>query len=361
MKRKTASWGMVCERPQAKLAIEYIRIEPISARVRPILSARNPKPRPPIAEANRVRELRRPAWGLLMPRWTTRSARTIEYSITSMASSIQPRPPAMSERRSAVVISSGHSSPKIRLVAVLAVMRSAHCTPSPEPSGIRRLDQEKGACAGRPLAPFDGGRIRERGIDVAGLRDRRLAARFIAQGVDTLRRVPRFRGVTAGEDQNFRLLPQGSQQVELTAPPGLQGLDARFHSTQERELLVKEFPHLTPGFTFTRLGRTHGLDPGGEALRFDGIMTGGEGFDLGIDGGELGLHPCRCLPGAPAAVRAAPVRLDAAFEIAAARSRAELGVARAGTAFEGRRWAATSGLAQNDWREVGVLIIRLET
>jgi hypothetical protein len=125
MKRKMASWGMVCDRPQAKLAIEYIRIEPMSARVRPILSARRPKLSPPIAEANRVRELRRPACGLLIPRCATRSARTIEYSITSMASSIHPRPPAMRDRRSATVMRAGHSRPRMRRVAVSLVMGAA--------------------------------------------------------------------------------------------------------------------------------------------------------------------------------------------------------------------------------------------
>src|SRR5690348_229156 len=42
-----------------------------------------------------------------------------------MASSIQPRPPAMRERRSATVISAGHSRPRMGLVAVSLVMGAA--------------------------------------------------------------------------------------------------------------------------------------------------------------------------------------------------------------------------------------------
>jgi hypothetical protein len=57
-----------------------------------------------------VSEFSRPPLALSIPRSRIRCASTIEYSITSIASSIQPSPPAQSERRSAGVTRSGHSS-----------------------------------------------------------------------------------------------------------------------------------------------------------------------------------------------------------------------------------------------------------
>ncbi len=88
----------------------------MSARVRPTRSARNPNSSPPIAEARSVSEFSRPALPLSIPRSRIRCASTIEYSITSIASSIQPSPPATSERRSAWLTRSGHSSPSTRRV-----------------------------------------------------------------------------------------------------------------------------------------------------------------------------------------------------------------------------------------------------
>src|SRR5215470_4021945 len=76
-------------------------MEAISARVRPIRSARTPNKKPPIAEATKVNELRRPAVPVLMPNSWIKYARTNEYSMTSMASSIQPKLPATNDLRSA--------------------------------------------------------------------------------------------------------------------------------------------------------------------------------------------------------------------------------------------------------------------
>src|SRR5579864_308792 len=85
-------------------------MDAISARVRPMRSASTPKKNPPIAEAPSVRELSRPAVRVLMPNSWMRYARTSEYSMTSMASSIQPRPPAIRDLRSAGEMSRGHAN-----------------------------------------------------------------------------------------------------------------------------------------------------------------------------------------------------------------------------------------------------------
>src|SRR5215472_7402451 len=85
-------------------------MEAINARVRPMRSARAPKKNPPIADAPSVRELSRPAVRVLMPNSWMRYARTSEYSMTSMASSIQPRPPAIRDLRSAGEMSRGHAN-----------------------------------------------------------------------------------------------------------------------------------------------------------------------------------------------------------------------------------------------------------
>ena len=61
-----------------------------------------------------MRELSSPAWGLPIP---SAEVEQHEYNITSMASSIQPRPPAMSDWRSATVIGRP-PRPRIRRVAV---------------------------------------------------------------------------------------------------------------------------------------------------------------------------------------------------------------------------------------------------
>src|SRR6202045_1645237 len=98
---------MECEKPHAALATEYIAMEAISARVRPMRSAIQPNPSPPMAEARRVRELRNPAVRVSIANSRIRNASTSEYNITSMASSIQPRPPATSVWRSAAVVSRG--------------------------------------------------------------------------------------------------------------------------------------------------------------------------------------------------------------------------------------------------------------
>ena len=49
-----------------------------------------------MAEASSVRELRNPAVRVSMANSRIKNARTSEYSITSIASSIHPRPPAIS-------------------------------------------------------------------------------------------------------------------------------------------------------------------------------------------------------------------------------------------------------------------------
>ena len=100
---------------QAALAMEYTRIEAISARVRPMRSARNPKKNPPIADAMSVRELRNPAVRVSMENSRTRYASTREKSMTSIASRSQPRLPAMSVLRSAGVMSRGSENRPARV------------------------------------------------------------------------------------------------------------------------------------------------------------------------------------------------------------------------------------------------------
>src|SRR6202521_4885540 len=98
---------MECEKPHAALATEYNPMDAINARVRPTRSAIHPNNNPPIAEASNVREFRKPAVRVSIANSRIRNASTREYNITSMASSIQPRPPATSVWRSAAVASRG--------------------------------------------------------------------------------------------------------------------------------------------------------------------------------------------------------------------------------------------------------------
>src|ERR1700688_303692 len=105
--RNAANSVMECEEPHAALATEYNPMDAISARVRPIRSATQPNTSPPMAEATSVRELRKPAVRVSIANSRMRNAITREYNITSMASSIQPRPPATSVWRSAAVVSRG--------------------------------------------------------------------------------------------------------------------------------------------------------------------------------------------------------------------------------------------------------------
>ena len=60
-KRNTANCVTECERAQAALASEYTRIDTIRERVRPMRSATTPNSSPPIADATRVSEFRKPA------------------------------------------------------------------------------------------------------------------------------------------------------------------------------------------------------------------------------------------------------------------------------------------------------------
>src|SRR6202795_4233032 len=105
--RNAANSVMECENPHAALATEYNPMDAISARVRPIRSATQPNTTPPMAEATSVRELRKPAVRVSIANSRMRNVITREYNITSMASSIQPRPPATSVWRSAAVVSRG--------------------------------------------------------------------------------------------------------------------------------------------------------------------------------------------------------------------------------------------------------------
>src|SRR6202030_3538606 len=98
---------MECEKPHAALATEYNPMDAINARVRPMRSAIHPNNNPLIAEASNVREFRKPAVRVSIANSRIRNASTREYNITSMASSIQPRPPATSVWRCAAVVSRG--------------------------------------------------------------------------------------------------------------------------------------------------------------------------------------------------------------------------------------------------------------
>ncbi len=60
-KRNTANCVTECENAQAALAREYTKIETIKERVRPMRSATTPNNSPPMADATRVREFRKPA------------------------------------------------------------------------------------------------------------------------------------------------------------------------------------------------------------------------------------------------------------------------------------------------------------
>ncbi len=98
-------------------------MEIINERVRPMRSATTPNNSPPIAEATSVSELRKPAVRVSIENSRMRYVSTSEYSITSMASSIQPNPPARSDLRSAGVTWRGQ--PKSRgdwLVAAASVL-----------------------------------------------------------------------------------------------------------------------------------------------------------------------------------------------------------------------------------------------
>src|SRR6266850_3814411 len=112
--RKKPSCGMVCVNAQAALEREYTRIEAINARVLPMRSARKPNRSPPIADAMSVSEFRKPALRVSIENSRNRYAMTSEKSITSIASSIQPRPPATKVRRSAAVMSRGKENPVAR-------------------------------------------------------------------------------------------------------------------------------------------------------------------------------------------------------------------------------------------------------
>ena len=69
--RKIASWVTVCEKPHAAVKIEYIRIAPISARLRPRRSAITAKTMPPAAAASWVIDPSRPlVWN---DRWSVGS------------------------------------------------------------------------------------------------------------------------------------------------------------------------------------------------------------------------------------------------------------------------------------------------
>ena len=111
---------MVCVNAQAALEIEYTRIEAINARVLPMRSARKPNRNPPIADAMSVIEFRKPAVRVSIENSRNRYAMTSEKSITSIASSIQPRPPATNVRRSAAVMSRGNENPVARCVTTEA-------------------------------------------------------------------------------------------------------------------------------------------------------------------------------------------------------------------------------------------------
>jgi hypothetical protein len=115
----------VCVNAQAALEIEYTRIEAINARVLPMRSARKPNRSPPIAEAISVNEFRKPAVRVSIENSRNRYAMTSEKSITSIASSIQPRPPATNVRRSAAVMSRGSENPVARCCVTAEMLSGA--------------------------------------------------------------------------------------------------------------------------------------------------------------------------------------------------------------------------------------------
>ncbi len=76
----------------------------LSIRRRPKRSARKPNPKLPMADAISVSVFRKPAVALFMPNSRISVASTMEYNITSKASSIQPKPAATTVRRCAEVV-----------------------------------------------------------------------------------------------------------------------------------------------------------------------------------------------------------------------------------------------------------------
>ena len=102
--RSTASMVTDVENPQANVNSEYVRMLRLSMRRRPKRSARKPKPKLPIADAISVKLFKKPAVALFIPNSRISVASTIEYSITSKASSIQPKPAAITVRRCAEVV-----------------------------------------------------------------------------------------------------------------------------------------------------------------------------------------------------------------------------------------------------------------
>src|SRR5262245_34755063 len=89
-----------------------MRIDAVNERTRPMRSARIPNRIPPAAEEKSVSEFRSPAVVLVMPSSVMSCARTIEYNMTSIASSIQPSPPAISDFRWAVDSREGIDKPR---------------------------------------------------------------------------------------------------------------------------------------------------------------------------------------------------------------------------------------------------------
>src|SRR5581483_9651896 len=96
--RNRPSCHRFCASPQSPVKMEYKSTLPISARFRPDRSATIPKSNPPAADESSVTEPSRPASVLLNPIVVMIVARTIEYSITSKASSIHPNEAATSAR-----------------------------------------------------------------------------------------------------------------------------------------------------------------------------------------------------------------------------------------------------------------------
>jgi len=128
MNRHAASITMLVENPHANVKTEYTRMLALNIRRRPSRSARTPKTRPPTADAINVSAFKSPAVVRLMPNARINVASTIEYSITSNASSIHPRAAAITTRRCAVVAALQLNAVFVVKFAFLEMGEDSSCT-----------------------------------------------------------------------------------------------------------------------------------------------------------------------------------------------------------------------------------------
>ncbi len=99
--RKQASMVTLVENPHAKVKSEYVKMHMLIVRRRPSLSEKNPNRKPPRADATSVSVFSNPAVPFVIPNSRIKVASTMEYSMTSNESSIQPSPAATTVRRCA--------------------------------------------------------------------------------------------------------------------------------------------------------------------------------------------------------------------------------------------------------------------